>query len=86
MRNVKAKKSPIDPLNDKISIHRLRYLDTGKYFKQKAAEHRYVQLDEDVHAQFPSAREVNDALREVVRFRNAIGQVAPQKQKSKKTA
>ncbi|MGH7213491.1 MAG: hypothetical protein ACREIT_01820 [Tepidisphaeraceae bacterium] len=69
-----------------MNLRSLRYLDTGRYFKQKAAEHRYVQLEEDVHSEFPTAREVNEALRELLRFRKAIGQLGAHKARRKKTA
>ncbi len=65
----KVNKARRDPLDDEVDVHSARYLDTGKYFKQKAAEHRFVQLDADVYRDFPTAAEVNAALRLVKQLR-----------------
>lgn len=69
MKNGKLKKVRRDPLDDEVDVHSVRYLDTGKYFKQKAAEHRFVQLDADVYRDFSTAAEVNAALRLVKQLR-----------------
>jgi hypothetical protein len=74
MKNGKTKRTRTDPLDDEVNIRHVRYLDTGKYFKQKAAEHRYVQLEPDVYAQFASTEEINEALRLVINLRNIGGQ------------
>lgn len=34
-----------------------------------------IRLDPDVFAVFPDSRAVNDALREIIRFRKRIGQI-----------
>jgi hypothetical protein len=69
MKPAKAKRAPRDPVDGQVNVDSLRYLDTGKYFKRKAAEHRYVQLDADVYKDFKTAKEVNEALRVVQQLR-----------------
>jgi hypothetical protein len=85
MSSSRLKSKRTDPLADEVNLQQLRYIDTGRYFRQKAAEHRYVQLDEDVHAEFPSAKEVNEALRELLKFRKAIAEIGVNKPKRRKT-
>jgi hypothetical protein len=69
MKNGNVKRGASDQLDDQVNTGSLRYLDTGKYFKRKAAEHRYVQLDADVYKDFKTAKEVNEALRVVQQLR-----------------
>ena len=48
----------------------------GKYADQYAAASNVVVMDPDVAERFHSARDVNEALRELLRLKRAVGDAA----------
>ena len=71
-----------------VNLKRAKVAGVGEYFRRMAAEQRYVQLDTDLAAEFPSSKSVNQALREYVKLRSVLQQwIKPDlKARAKKTA
>src|SRR5438477_10848588 len=71
MKKAKPNGNPaaIDPLDRPVDLSKMKLVGVGIHFRQMAERHRYVQLDPDVYRNFPSAAEVNKALRIVKQLR-----------------
>ena len=79
MKKAKANgRDASDPLDRPVDLGRMKLVGIGVHFRRVAEKHRYVQLDPDVYRDFPTAREVNAALR-IVKQLKQVG-------KRKKTA
>jgi hypothetical protein len=58
----------------------------GKYYGKMAAKTNVVRIAPDLTKTFPNEASVNQALREVLRFRTALSQITQPKAKRRKSA
>jgi hypothetical protein len=58
----------------------------GKYYRDVMANSNVVRIAPDLNEAFPNEASVNEALREVLRFRETLMRISPARFKRKRTA
>jgi Tfp pilus assembly major pilin PilA len=58
----------------------------GKYYEKTMAKSNVVRIEADLSRAFPNERAVNQALRELLKFRETLVQITSNKVRRKKTA
>ena len=80
----KDSENPADDMRPEYTRADLGPLVRGKYFKRVQESSNVVVLAPDVAAEFPNERAVNDALRGLIRRRNARRKPPASARKSKR--